>query len=188
MPITTTNVLVGAATLFIAPANTIGPPDSLADGAQWSSPWVTPGGTEEGVSFAVGSDTTDIRIEEQSTPVRVTMNTRNIRILAALSEDTIENMKLAYGGGIITTTAAAVGVPGKKGLKLSEELDELAAGFEGKSPQGFFRRVVIPRVISVADVTTQYRRAANNRSYAIELRAICSVADIDIADKTAAAI
>lgn len=188
MPIVTTNVLVGAATLYTAPSGTAAVADTLADGAEWPTPWVMAGATEEGLSFAVGSDTTDIRIEEQSTPVRVTMNTRNIRILVALSEDTVETMKLAFGGGTITTQAAATGVIGKKTLKLSDVLDELAAGFEGKSPAGFFRRVHIPRVISVADVTAQYRRAANNRSYAIELRTLSPPADVQIVDKTAAAI
>jgi hypothetical protein len=187
MAVTTTNVLVGNATLYTAPANTAAPADTLADGAAWLTPWVHVGGTEEGVSFAVGVDTNDIRIEEQSTPVLVTVNQRNVRIMAALSEDTIENMKLAYGGGTIATQAAAAGVIGKKTLTLSESLDSLAAGFEGKSPQGFFRRVYIPRIISVADVTTVYRRAAGNRSYAVEFRAICPIEQITITDKTAAA-
>lgn len=188
MPVTNSNVLVGNATLYTAPANTAAPADTLADGAAWPTPWVHVGGTEEGVNFAVGSDTNDIRIEEQSTPVLVTMNTRNIRILAVLAEDTVEMMKLAYGGGTIATQAAAAGVIGKKTLTLSETLDKLAAGFEGKSPQGFFRRVYIPEIISIADITTTYRRAANNRSYAVELRAICAVSAIQIVDKTAAAI
>lgn len=188
MPITTTNVLVGMATLYTSPSGTAAVADTLADGAEWPTPWVNAGATEEGVSFAVGSDTNMIRIEEQSTPVRVTMNTRNIRILAALSEDTVETMKLAYGGGTITTQAAATGTIGKKTLALSDTLDELAAGFEGKSPAGFFRRVYIPRVVSLADITTVYRRAENNRSYAVELTSIAKPADILIVDKTAAAV
>lgn len=185
---TTANVLVGAATLYTAPAGTSQPADTLADGATWLTPWVYAGATEEGVSLLVSTDTNDIRIEEQSTPVMVLVNAKNVRIQAALSEDTIDNMKLAYGGGSIATQAAASAVIGKKTLTLVDTLDQLAVGFEGVSPQGFFRRVYIPQVLSVADVTTAYRRAANNRAYQLELRAICPSSSIKIVDKTAAAL
>jgi hypothetical protein len=178
-------VLVGNATLYTAPVGTAYPVDTIAAGVEWATPWVHSGGTEEGLSFAVGSDTADIRIEEQSTPVLVTMNTRNIRVLLALAEDTVKTMKLAFGGGTIVTTAPGTGVAGKETLTLSDTLDILACGFEGRSPAGLWRRVQIPKIISVADVTTVYRRAANNRSYAVELRAICAASDVKIVDQTA---
>jgi hypothetical protein len=187
MAVNTANVLVGQAALYTAPVGTIYPLDTLAPGVPWLTPWVHVGATEEGVGFAVGSDTADIRIEEQATPVMVVMNSRNIRVIVSLSEDTVETMKLAYGGGTIVTQAAGVGVIGKKTLTLSDELETLAAGFEGRSPAGLFRRVIIPRIISVADVTTTYRRATNNRAYSIELRAICAASEIRVCDQTAVA-
>lgn len=186
--IDTTKVLIGTAILYTAPANTTPPADTVADGTTWTAPWTYVGATEEGVSLAVGTDTGDIRVEEQSTPVLIVVNSKNVRILAALSEDTIENMKLAYGGGTLTTTAAATGVPGTKKLALSNSVSVLAAGFEGVNAFGFYRRVYIPQVLSVADITTAYRRSTNNRSYAIELRAICDPSLITITDKTAAAL
>jgi hypothetical protein len=186
--IDTTKVLIGTAILYTAPANTAAPADTIADGTTWASPWTYVGATEEGVSLAVGTDTGDIRVEEQSTPVLIVVNAKNVRILAALSEDTIENMKLAYGGGTLTTTAAATGIPGTKKLVLSNSVSILAAGFEGVNSYGFYRRVYIPQVLSVADVTTPYRRAANNRAYNIELRAVCDPSLITITDKTAIAL
>lgn len=188
MAIDTTRVIVGAATLYTAPKDTAMPVDTLAEGADWPAPWVHVGGSEEGVSFAVGTDTGDIRIEEQATPVLVVVAAKNVRVLVTLSEDTVENMKLAYGGGTIVTTAAAAGQPGKKTLTLANSLDQLAVGFEGLNSFGFWRRVYIPSVLSVADVTTAYRRAANNRSYNVELRAVCDPSAIKIVEKTAAAI
>lgn len=184
----TTKVLVGVASMFTAPANTAPPADTVAYGTDWTTPWTPVGATEEGVSFLVGSDTNDIRIEEQSTPVAVLVTARNIRIQASLSEDTLETMLLAYGGGSVTTQAAATGTIGKKTLTLSEQLNALAVGFDGKNSFGFFRRIYIPSVLSVADVTTAYRRAANNRAYNVEFRATCAVSAISIVDKTAAAL
>lgn len=188
MAVNTAKVIVGVATLYTAPKNTAAPLDTLAENAAWSAPWVQVGGTEEGVSLAVGTDTADIRIEEQATPVLVVTTANNIRILTTLSEDTVENMKLAYGGGSIVTTAAASGQPGKKTLSLSNTLDQLAVGFEAINADGFWRRVYIPSVLSVADVTTAYRRAANNRAYNVELRAVCDPSLVKIVDKTAAAL
>lgn len=186
---TTTNVLVGEARGYTAPVGTTAPLDTLATGATWLSPWTYWGGTEEGLSMGVGTTTQDINIEEQSNPVLITVQNRNIRFIVTLSEDTLETMKLAFGAsGTIATQAAATGVIGKKTLTLAEGITPIMAGFEGVGVEGFWHRVIIPRVVSIADVTTAYRRATNNRSYAIELRAICPVADISIARMTAVAL
>lgn len=188
MPINTAKVIVGHASIFTAPENTVAPLDGVDVGTDWSAPWKNVGATEEGVSFAVGTDTNDIRVEEQVQPVAILVTSRNVRAMFALSEDTLESMKLAYGGGVIATQAPGpAGIVGKSTLSLSDSFERLALGFEGLNSFGFFRRVYIPSVLSVADVTTPYRRAANNRSYAVELRAVCKSSDIKIVDKTAAA-
>lgn len=188
MAIVTSNVLVGAATLYTAPVGTAAPLDSLADGAPWLTPWTHVGATEEGVSLAVGTDTVDIRIEEKLSPVLRIFSGSNIRITCGLSEDTIETMKLAYGGGTIATQAAAVGVPGKKTLALSDSLTTITAGFEGVNALGFWRRIVIPKVVAMADITTVYRRSANNRSYGVELFSLSERSEILISEKTAVAL
>lgn len=187
MAVNVANVLVGQAVLYTGPVGTVNPVDSLVPGAEWLSPWTHVGATEEGVSIAVGTDTVDTRIEEKSAPVHRHLNISNIRLLAGLSEDVLETMVVAYGGGTITSVAAGVGQPGKKTLTLSDEFEYVAAGFEGMSPAGLFRRVVIPKVVSVADVTTAYRRAQNNRAYSIELYSLSERSEILIVDQTAVA-
>lgn len=187
MAITRTNVLVGAATLFVAPAGTAMVPDSQAQGVDWPIPWVQPGASEEGLTFNSNVNTQDINIEEQSTPVAVLVASRAISVDIALAEDTIENMKLAYGGGIVTTQAAGPGMIGKKTLRLSDTLDRLALGFEGVAPSGLPRRVYLPTVLSVGNVQTRYRRAAAERSYACQFRYIDDPSNLVIVDQTAVA-
>jgi hypothetical protein len=189
--ITIGNVLVGQATVYTAPANTALVADRTALGATWTAPWVYVGATEEGVSFNVGTDTNDIQVEEQSIPVAVTVNKSNIAVVFTVSEDTLENMKLAYGRGTIVSTIAGspgTGNPPEKTLTLSDTLDQLAVAFEATNPLfvGGYRRVYIPSVLSSADVTTVYRRAANNRSYQVSLRAVCATSAIKIVDQTGA--
>lgn len=184
MTVVTTNVLVGLAQVYTAPSATAFPDD---DDATWASPWTHIGATEEGVTFVFTQNTNDIRIEEQSTPVLVPVDTSDIQVQAALSEDTLETMKLAYGGGTIATVAPGVGQIGKKTLTLASSLTRLTLGLEGINPAGFYRRIQVPAILSVANVTSVYRRAANARRYGVSFRAVCPPEDIDIIDKTAVA-
>lgn len=181
MPIVTSNVLTGQATLYTGPVGTVPPLDTLATGATWPSPWTPTGATEEGVSLAVGTDTVDIRIEEKLSALDRLISASNIRVLTALSEDTLATMKLAYGGGTITTTAGV-----KETLVLSPTLDKVAVGFEAIGANGFARRLVVPKCVSIADITTAYRRSANNRSYAMELYSLSEREEISVVQKLVA--
>jgi hypothetical protein len=184
----TTTVIVGEARLYTAPMGTAAPLDTLATGTVWPSPWTFVGPTEEGVSLAVGSATTDIMIEEQATPVATPLVSSNVRVIVSLSGDTLETMKLVFGGGTITTQAAATGIIGKKTFTMLDSISTIMCGFEAVGVAGFWRRVIVPKVQSVADVTTPYRRAANNRAYPAELRAICARSEIIFGEMTAVAL
>ena len=186
--VVTTNVLVGTAKLFTAPSGTAAVADTIAGGETWGSPWVYIGGTEQGVKLTFGTTTSDITIEEQATPVLVVTTLVNVTIAFSLSEDTVESMKLAYGNsGSITPISGATGIAAKKRLTLSNTLGKLTCGFEATNAGPYPRRVYVPAVMSVGDVETDYRRAANNRSYPVTLRAVCDPSAIVIDDWTAAA-
>jgi hypothetical protein len=197
MAVDATQVIVGQAYCFTAPSGTAYPADDVPANqgvngtfSDWTSPagWVNIGATQEGVTLGVVQNANDINIEEQSTPARVTVSSTDISVSVVLSEDVLETLKLAYGGGTITTTAAATGVMGKKQLVLAEGITEIALGFDGLNKFGFHRRVKIPRVASVANVQTAYRRAADARRYAVTFRALVPPSQITIFDKTAAAL
>lgn len=182
---TVSRVLLGVAYLYTAPVGTAAPADTVAPGQLWPSPWTYIGATEEGVTVAKGADISTINIEESPLPVKRVTNTTTFELRFSLSEDTVESMKLAYGGGVITVISVGAGVAGKKRLVLSSTSSELAAGFEGVNENALPRRVVVPRVMSAADVETAYRRAANNRNYPTTLGAVCLPEDIVIDDWTA---
>lgn len=190
------NVIVGMAQVWTAPGGftstpTPGTPvtpmvaDTVELDSDYPSPWTPIGATEQGVSFAVNPTVQDIDIEEIPVPALVTKTKEEVLVNFTMAEDTIDNMKLAYGGGTKTVTAPGVSTPGTSQLSLSYSLDQLAVGFDGINPFGFFRRVYIPSVLSVASVTTAYRRAAAERQYAVQLRAVCDPSLIIIRDKTA---
>jgi hypothetical protein len=190
-----TEVRVGLAAVFLAPyslsAPAVLPADTVALGAAWpSSPqvWAPIGATEEGVKVIFQRSTNDIRVEEQTTPVGVETTEINCRVECVFAEDKFEAIAYACGGGTITTQAAASGVIGKKTLVLNTDLSHYALGLETKNKQGFFRRMLIPDVISVADVTAEYRRAATKRMYAASFRTLVKPEDITWLEKTANAL
>lgn len=186
---TASNVIVGVATLWIAPAQTAATGVSTTAGSAAflgpQSPWVQSGFTEDGVTLNVDNNNNLIRVEEQPTPVLAVKDTTSVTVDVTFAEDTIANMVNAYGGGTVTTTAAGSQAPGFTSLALSDFLTEVALQFFGANPAGFVRQVYIPAAFSNGRVKTSYRRAKSNRSYPTAFEAVCDMTSIVITDLTA---
>lgn len=195
---TRANVLRGQAALWLAPYSATTPvtipANKLALGGDWAVPtdgnilWKSVGATESGVTMRFTRETTDITIEEQVNPVDVATNTLDPRIEAVLSEDTLETMVTAYGGGTIATVAPATLTPGTSQLTITSELTHLTLGMEAQNNKGFWRRVVFPDVLSVAEVETSYRRAETQRLYAVSFRMVNPLSELIIREMTAPAL
>ncbi|MGW1676034.1 phage tail tube protein [Saccharopolyspora sp. NPDC002376] len=185
-----TKVLTGMAAIYLAPYSLETPvempPDTLALGEEWPAPWTPIGATTEGASFQYSRDTDTISIEEQMTPVDERTSSLTFTVEVELAQDTLQTMRWAYGGGTITTTAATASEPGISTLKISDEMEDLVLGLEGQNEFGFWRRIGVPRVKSRADVTTNYRRSANPRSYAVSLRSLVAPSQVSIRNMDAA--
>lgn len=185
----------GQAALWVASYNATAPvtlpAHTLALGGDWSvaiPAWKPIGATEAGVTMRFTRETTDISIEEQANPVDVAVNTLDPRIEVTLSEDSLETMRIAYGGGTITTVAPASGVQGYRELKVTQDLEHLTLGLEAENSDGRARRVLFADVLSVAEVETSYRRAETQRLYACSFRLISPIEDLVIRDYNLAAL
>ncbi len=185
---TLTNVLVGSANFYLAAENSAGPADSVNHNDVWGSPWTYAGVSQDGLTLGVDRKEKKHMVDELDTPVVITVESTSVKVMFKFAEATLENFKYAAGGGTITTQPAAVGVIGKKTLVLSQGLDKIAVGFEGLNPQGFYRRIIIPKVISVGKIKTEWDRSKNKQIFAAEFEAVCPVKDISIYDKTAVAL
>lgn len=178
------NVLVGIGYVYLAPKDTVNVADTVEEPA---SPWVYIGYTEDGVDFDATRKEVMHRVDEESNPLFVTITDAETKFVASLAESTLANWKTAFGGGTITVTAATTGVPGTRKFNFSDEVTELALILQGKSPEGFWRRVFVPRIISVGKIKQEYNRSKKKQLLAVELQAVCPVRDIVAADKTALA-
>lgn len=165
------------------------PADTLLLGDAWTSPWKAVGATKEGVSARFDRTVTNITVEEVSQPVDQRTSSSGFTFTMQLSEDTLDTMLLAYGGGTITTLAAAAGTKGKKTLVIAEEVDYISIGLESMAApreavtsETPWRRMVIDKVSSAAQVETAYRRAANQRVYPVTFTSLTPIADCPIVE------
>ena len=179
------NVATGYADIYIAPEDEA-IPGSTGSMAAPGVNYQGVGFTETGLDLEVSRDIEDIKVEEQLTPVDIVVTGAQVMVKFTMAEDLIENRKIAYGGGTLSTTAAGVGQIGKKTLVLSETLEKHALLFDCDNVYGFTTRVHIPSVASVGSVGTPFKRA-EKRVYPVEFRALCALTDITIIEQTAAA-
>jgi hypothetical protein len=162
---------------------------NLGVGSSWvSGGWSYVGATEAGVSLTFAPTTTDIRIEEQQTPVAALVDNVSLTITTSLSEETLTNVNLSWGNsGTVSVTAPGASQPGKSTLVLSTNFSSLACAIVGKNQLGFARVLSVPIVMSSGSVKTDFRRAANARLYPLTLNAISPMSAISLTDLTAIA-
>lgn len=190
-------IITGQAQVYLQPFN-LATPGALPEddeplGFDWAPPWEAVGATLEGWTVTFSREAQDIRIEEQTTPVDQKTTSAGFTITGTLSQDSLNTMRYAYGGGTITTTAPAAGTPGTQRLVISEEVEHFTLGLEGEAPPRTgvtnpWRRILIPDVTSVAEVGTPYRRADQQRVYPVTFTSLVKVSDIEIVELNAAAL
>lgn len=188
--VVTTNVLYGTGILFTAPLGTAVPSDqNLGVATSWTGGgWSYIGATDQGVALNWNPSTNDISIEEQPTPVATIVTTATMQLSFDISEETLNGINLAYGGGgTIAVTAPGASQPGKSVLTLSLTSPQLACAIVGKNSLGFARVLSVPAVMSAGTVATSYRRAASQRLYPVTLSSVCPTSSISWTDLTALA-
>lgn len=191
-PYNNNNINVGVASMYVQPYNIAAPPalpaDAVALGTTWSAPWTSLGASDSGLQFAFSRKTNNITIEEQVVQVDVATTGLTFEMNVTLAEDTLAVMQLAYGGGTITTTAAASGVPGTRTLSIATDMTTFSFGFEVRQENGFWRRYLVPKVKSVGNIKTIFSRAKDKRMYAVSFQSLVAPEQVTVREQFAAAL
>lgn len=147
--------------------------------------WTAAGGTEQGWSDSYAPNVQNIVIEEQQTPVDQEITDATFQFSANLSEDTINNLKLAYGASAAVQTPTTT-LFGKTSLTIQTVLTQLAVALETKgATSGFPRRIYVPQMTCVAAVSRAYRRAAGQRLIPVTFTSVCPLSLIQVVEITA---
>lgn len=169
----TTEVLIGTGTLYIAPEGTAFPADpTVAPDAAFEDV----GYSEEGWSFNVDRELEDVEVAEEIDPIDVLQTSREIHLVGAAVQASLENLRTALGGGTITTAA---GPPATKTLvpAATDSLEKKAVLFRGKAPGGFDRDIQMPHVVSAAAVELAHRKAPDKSQIAMDFRVLKETGD-----------
>lgn len=174
-------ILVGLTHVYYAPFGTAEVADTIPFEGNWGVNWAYVGAVNEGVTQNFERDLQNHYVENIPSEVDVTVNTSSLSYAMALAEYTLENMKVANGGGTITEVAATATTPRKRRLRFSNRLDKMVLGMEGRSPDdGSFYRWFVPKVISAESVETEHRRSENKSVLPVTFRAICDMEDVHV--------
>lgn len=180
------NVLVGRANMYVSPVGTAHPADTIPFDEAWTpAAWYHPGYSDSGLDFGIDKKEKRHYVDDISVPTNITVEETMFKVGFVFAEATLKNLSLAAGGGSLVTQNPTSSLIGKRTLTLSEDLEVVQLGFEGKNAEGFYRRVIIPRVVSVAKIKAQLDRAKNKQVYATEFESVCAITDVKIYEKFA---
>lgn len=189
------NVVVGHAMLMLTPwvrgsvkALVPDATDLFVPGDPAWVDWVSAGATNEGFKVNVETSTTQVTIEEQSTPVGETVESKAIAIEAVLAEATMESMRYSWGGSDITVAAGGAGVPGTQKMTLVDDIEYYTAVLETRNFNGFARRLYVPKVSITGSGEVSFRRAADKQMFPIRAASLCKPSDIQVVDIVTAAV
>lgn len=166
-------VLIGPGTLYTAAKGTAFPADpSIAPAVAWSDI----GYSEEGWSFNTDRSFEDIPVAEEIDPIKILQSAREMHLVGASAQAIIENLKIALGGGTITTIA---GPPAAKKFEPAEITDApveyaLLLRVNGPEVAGVVKKrdIQVPRALSVGAIEMAHRKAPDKTLLAMDFRLI----------------
>jgi hypothetical protein len=101
-------ISLGPGILWIAPLGTTEPTDLTTAWGTVAAAWVQLGYTDEGSEFSYSIDTDRVEVAEELDPIKIAVNSREIKVSFALAEMTATNLKRGMNGGTITSGSGIV--------------------------------------------------------------------------------
>lgn len=141
--------------------------------------WEFVGATDQGWTWASAKTLQDITIEEQSTLVDRLMQSQQMTITGALSEDVSNTLKIVHNMtyAIFAPTGTT---PGYEQLNLSDNITNYAVALIMANNFTYPRVLYIPQTTCLDNVSTPMRRAAAKRMYSAQFTSICQTNLIEV--------
>lgn len=150
MSVTSTNLIQGPATLYIAPFGTVEP--STVDTAP-AGDWVDVGGTREGVELIIAKSYAVLSVDQIVDEIGRTVTERKVSVKTVLAEATLANLSRVLNE---TAPAARVFTP-DTGLDAFTPIYG-ALILDGIAPGGVRRRITLRKTLAIDSVGSAYKK------------------------------
>lgn len=173
-------ILTGVGDLYVAPVGTAFPLLSAVPAVEW----VHLGLTQDGVAVSSDQDIEEIRVDQETGPVKATRTEENLTITTRLAEMTLENLAKVMGN-TVTDTPAGVGVIGTRevGLYRGQVVKNYAFLFRGISAYGDFpAQYEVPVGYFAGPTETEYTKDGNAQ-IGVEFHALVDPSAADDTEK-----
>lgn len=169
----TAEVLLGPGTFYTAPFGEAFPANPTVAVA---GNWIDPGYSDDGWNLVADLTYEFFTPAEEIDPIATIKMAQEIHVRGLVVQFSLENLKLALGGGTIATD---VGPPATQTYTppASNAFNYFAALFRTKAPESApgntdWRDVKVPRVLSVSSLDIPHTKGANPSAVALDFRAI----------------
>jgi hypothetical protein len=152
MPVTTTNLIQGPATLYVGAFGAAEPTDALINTAP-GAPWTDLGGTTGGVTLTAAITLAAMDVDQILDPVGDVITARDFTIGTSLAEATLAN--LARVLNLADTDVTAGTSPAGPTLEPKSDVTSFTPVYrafllDGIAPGGFRRRVILRKAVQTA--------------------------------------
>lgn len=157
MAVTTTNMIMGPADLYIGAFGATEPADTAINTTPPASSWTDLGGTQDGVKLSIDQTYTPLEVDQIVDEPGARLTKRMFTIETNLAEPTLENLKFLLNDG---TAASGSGYKSFEPIYASSATQPTyrAIIIDGYSPEQRRRRFIIRKCLSNDKVESTYKK------------------------------
>lgn len=152
MPVTATNLIQGPAVMYVAPFGTAEP---AAVATVPGAGWVDIGGTQDGVTYAVEVEFSELSVDQLPDVPGQRIVKRVTKIKTNLAEATLANFAITQNE--LAASVAANKFSPTQGVAAFNP-NYQAILLDGIAPGGFRRRIIVRKVLQIGNMETSYKK------------------------------
>jgi hypothetical protein len=159
MSVTTSNLILGPASMYLGTFGATEPADSNAaiNATPPASAWTDAGGTMDGVKLVVDQTYTALEVDQIVDRAGSRLTKRDMSVETTLAEPTLENLSTLMNGG---TAASGTGYKSFEPTfaNSATQPNYSAVLFDGWGPSSFRRRVIVRKTLNVESIELAYTK------------------------------
>lgn len=158
MTVTSTNLIMGPASLYVGVFGAVEPADASVNTTPAASAWTDLGGTDGGVKLTVDQKFTALSVDQIVDRVGSRLTSREFMIVTSLAEGTLANLSTALNGSTQATGSGYANLEPIYTANSATQPTYIALLFDGYSVNGFRRRIILRKALSTGKVDTAYQK------------------------------